>query len=224
MFISPRVKERLVLYSFHTEKQPGKQKWVPTYAEHRRKPPRACKVSPVFEGFKERLLQLGGGECSGGLVSRTPGPVGPGGRGIVLLGQRWARALSPSLGASYPHSLFYSSGACEQSGTGIRSCPRCSRRPADSLRCWRCTHSCLWSKTLSCHSSHLLTWLTLSLHQGKEQEVSRTAEAHWTKGRCWRPSECALGTSWPTPHSVAFLAQASPAWTQVPFLTKHFRQ
>lgn len=92
--------------------------------KHRRQHQRACKVSPVFDLFKEWLLQLRGKLFRGGTVSSTRSAAG-----------RWEPAGCLSHGAPYPHSLFYSSGACMQSGTGIRSCPLCSRRPADSLRC-----------------------------------------------------------------------------------------
>lgn len=59
---------------------------------------------------------------------RPPAPWGQG---------RHANAspLTVGHGTPYPHSLSDSSGACMQSGTGIRSCPLCSHRPADSPHC-----------------------------------------------------------------------------------------
>ena len=160
------------------------------------------------------------GCCSWGRESSVEDwPAHAGSRGC---GENCWAALSLSLGDSYPHSPFYSSGACTQSGSGIRSCPQCSHRPADSLRCWCCTRWCLGSKTLSCHSRLSLTRLTVSLHQGRSRRGVMWLKL--TKGTCWLPSERALGTSWPPPHSVDFLAGTSPGWSQVPFLTKQLPQ
>lgn len=94
------VKELLVCYFFffmQKSNQENRSEFQPTQ-KHRRKHQRACKVSPVFELFKERLLPP-----RGGTISCTTGPIR---RGRVLLA---SGEPGDGVSASEPltHTVFF---------------------------------------------------------------------------------------------------------------------
>lgn len=95
-----KIKKLLVRYFFMQKSNQENRSKFQLMQKHRRKHKRSCKVSPVFDLFTDQLLPLGqrgGGRIGAGLVCQQGDAAGP-----VLSLQT----------ESYPHSLFYSSGAC----------------------------------------------------------------------------------------------------------------